>query len=526
MSNVVESHFSRTLDEGNDLDGIDPGVYGRRWVILAAVCVALLGVMLANSSIGIALPQMSVDLNITQLTLTWIVNIYSLLFASLLFLAGAFGDKYGRKLALQVGSAIFAVSAFYGGFLAKSGADLIVARAVMGFGGALVMPTTLSIINNVFPKNQRARAIAIWSGVSGAGMLLGSVVSGAILEHSTWRSLFYLSAAIAGAGLVVNQFVVPESRDEHGAAVDWLGGALVAVGVFGVVYAITQAPSDGLSDRYVLIGLIGGLVTIAAFVRWQLRVPSPLLDMNLFKNRAFAVSSLTLTLAFFAMSGLFFTISQLQQIILGMTPLTASISIIPLMIPMIVMAPLIPNIVKKIGARFTMSIGLFLVAIAFLIMSTWQADVTYWSLLQATTVLLIGISATMAPGTTILMASVPRNRSGMGSATNDITRELGASLGIAVLGSVLSSVYASRIAEVAGGVPEPLRVALETSLPAALHVLGSFGAEAAALAESAKNAWMDALSAASRVEAGIMFVAALIALVALPKHTEPQSDTI
>ena len=225
--------MKKTMEE--DLDGIRPEIYRRRWPILFTLCFALLGVMLANSSMSIALPQMSVDLGLTQLSMTWLVNIYALLFASLLFLAGAIGDRYGRKLALQVGSAIFAGSALYAAVFAQTGAELIAARAMMGIGSAFIMPTTLSIVNNAFPRGQRARAIAIWSAVSGLGMMLGSVVSGILLEFFTWHALFYLSVGIAGFGLLLNHFIVIETHDKDEHSIDWLGGVLVALGIFGIV---------------------------------------------------------------------------------------------------------------------------------------------------------------------------------------------------------------------------------------------------------------------------------------------------
>lgn len=508
------------------LDGIPLHAYRRRWAVLVATCVALLSVMLANSSINLALPMMSVDLNISLLVMTWVINVYTLLFSSLLFIAGAFGDRYGRKLALQAGSIIFAASALYAGIYAKSGTELIVARAIMGFGGALVMPTTLSIINNVFPRNERARAIAIWTGIGGAGMMFGNIVSGLLLEHFSWRSLFYLSVGIAGFGVIINQIVIDESRDADSHAVDWLGGALSSAGIFGVVYGITEAPSKGIADGYVLLGLVGGIAALLAFVWWEGKAKSPLLDMQLFKNRAFSVSSLTITLTFLAMMGVFFSVSQLQQLILGMSPLKSSLGMIPMMIPMLILAPVIPTIVKKIGARVTMAAGLFVISVAFFIMSRWTVSLTYWHFIGAMMVMMAGIAGAMAPGTNILMASVPRGRSGMGSAMNDTTRELGGALGIAVLGATLSSAYTRNVAEVAKTLPPQLKEALEGSLATALHVSQFLGPKAKEFADYAKAAWMDALATAALVSAAIIFVAAIIAFVALPKHTDQQSDTI
>lgn len=508
-----------------DLDGIDSKVYKKRWWTLAAMCLALLGVMLANSSLNIALPHMSVDLGLTQLDFTWIVNVYTLVFASLLFVAGAFGDRYGRKLAMQIGMAIFVVGSLYAAMFAQTATELIIARVVMGIGGALVMPTTLSIINNAFPSGERARAVAIWSAIAGVGMMVGSVISGLLLEHFSWHSLFYFSAIIAVVGFVTNHVLSSESRDEEESPVDWAGGVLSAVGIFGLVYGITEAPSKGLLELEVLIALIVGVVGIVAFILWELKAKSPMLDMKLFKNRPFSVSSLTLTLTFLAMSGVFFSMGLLIQLILGMSPLESSLAMIPIMIPMMLIGPMIPSVVKKLGARTTISIGLLVTSIAFVAMSTWTADMTYWHLLPVMWVMMIGISAAMTPGTNILMSAVPRNRSGMGSAMNDTTRELGGALGVAVLGAILSAAYAANVHETAAKLPAAAADAVEGSLAAAFALTEKMGEAALPILDAAKDAWMSALGTASLTAAGIIFAASVIAFIALPKHTK-DSDTL
>lgn len=501
-----------------DLEGIDTYVYARRWWILGALCLTLLGVMLANSSLNMALPMLAADLSLSQLELTWIVNIYTLIFASLLFLAGVVGDRYGRKLAMQAGLVVFTAGSIYAGFIAQTGTELIIARLIMGIGGAFVMPTTLSIINNTFPSGERAKAVAIWSAVAGIGMMIGSVISGILLEFFSWHSLFYFSAVVAVVGLIANHLLAQESRDEKQTPVDWLGGSLAAIGIFGVVYGVTEAPSQGMSDLGVLIGIVGGLITIGLFVLWQLRSKAPTLDMKLFKNRAFSISSLTLTLTFLAMAGVFFSMSQLMQLILGFTALESSLSMIPLMIPMMVLSPYVPNIVAKFGARLTISVGLLLVAISFVIMSTWTADMTYWHLFVTMIIMMLGISAAMTPGTNILMASVPRNRSGMGSAMNDTTRELGGALGVAVLGAILGSVYESKIADTAANFSGPIKEGLESSLAVALQVTDKLGPAASGVADAAKEAWMSGLATAALVAAGIILACALLAFFGLPKH--------
>jgi len=510
----------------HQLEGIDPVTYSRRWWILGTLCLTLLGVMLANSSLNMALPMMSMDLSLTQLELTWIVNVYTLVFASLLFIAGAVGDRYGRKIAMQIGLAIFTAGSLYAGFLAQNGTELLISRIVMGIGGAFVMPTTLSIINNTFPKKERARAVAIWGAVAGVGMMFGSIISGILLEHFTWHSLFYFSAIIAIIGLVSNQYLAHESKDEDESPVDWLGGLFSSVAIFGIVYGITEAPSSGITDGPVMASLVGGIIALAAFILWELRSKSPMLSMDLFKNRAFAVSSLTLTLVFLAMSGVFFSMSQLMQLVLGYSALQASLLMIPLMVPMMFLSPFIPNVVKKFGARLTIAIGLTLTSIAFVVMSTWTKDMTYWHLFGTMIVMMLGISAAMTPGTNILMASVPRNRSGMGSAMNDTVRELGGALGVAVLGAIISATYEDKIRETASAFIGPVREGLESSLAVALNVAEKLGPAAQKVSDAAMDAFMGGISQAALIAAIVIFVAAVIAFIGLPKHTAKDDDTI
>lgn len=526
MDKIKKKFGLKHAPEGHDIEGIDPQTYARRWWILATLCLTLLGVMLANSSLNMALPQMAADLDLTQLQLTWVVNVYTLVFASLLFIAGAVGDRYGRKIVMQIGLAIFTAGSVYAGLLAQTGTELIIARVVMGIGGAFVMPTTLSIINNTFPKKERARAVAIWGAVAGVGMMFGSIISGILLEHFTWHSLFYFSAIIAVAGFVANQYLAHESKDEEESPVDWLGGLLSAVGIFGLVYGITEAPTDGVTDPLIATSLIGGLLALVAFVIWELKAKTPMLDMKLFKNRAFSVSSLTLTLVFLAMSGVFFSMSQLMQLVLGYSPLESSLLMIPLMLPMMFVSPLVPNVVKKFGAKLTISVGLVLTSIAFLAMATWTKDMTYWHLFGTMIVMMLGITFAMTPGTNILMASVPRNRSGMGSAMNDTTRELGGALGVAVLGAILSATYENKIADTAKQFTGQIRDGLESSLAVALGVADKLGPMGADIANAAKDAFMGGISDAALVASVLIFSAAVISFIGLPSHVKKDDDIL
>ncbi len=475
---------------------------------------------------NMALPAMSTDLGLTQATLTWVVNIYTLVFASLLFISGAVGDRYGRKLVMQIGLGIFTAGALYAGIFAQTGPELIISRVVMGIGGAFVMPTTLSIINNTFPKKERARAVAIWGAVAGVGMMLGSIISGILLEHFTWHSLFYFSGAVAILGFIANQVLAHESKDEEETPVDWLGGVFSTIAIFGLVYGITEAPNEGITYPLVLAGLIGGAIALVAFIWWELKTKTPMLDMKLFKNRAFTISSIVITLVFFAMAGVMFSMSQLLQLVLGYSPLEASLHMIPIMLPMMFVSPIVPSIVKKIGARLTLTIGLILVTIAFIIMSGWTAELTYLHLFATMFMMMLGISLAMTPSTNILISSVPRNRSGMGSAMNDTTREFGAALGVGVLGAILGAVYQSSIAETAKQFTGQVREGLESSLAVAVQIAQSLGDAADSITKAAYEAFMNGITNAASIAAIVIALAAVLAFVGLPRHTSKDDDTI
>ncbi len=511
-----------TVDE---LDGIDPSIYKRRWRILATLCASLLLVMIGNSSLNLALPTLAEQLNLTSVQLTWVVDIYSLVFASLLFIASAMADRYGRKTFMQIGLLIFLAGTVYAGFFAQNGIEVIISRGIMGVGAAFVMPTTLSIINNVFPRKQRARAIAIWSGIAGGGVALGSIASGFLIEHYSWESVFIFSAVVGIIGIVFNQWLTPNSRDEHHTPIDWLGGVLSTAGLLGLVYGIIEAPAHGLFHANILISLAVGVIGIGAFIWWQRRTKHPMLDMKLFSRPAFSVSALAVTLVFFALMGIFFSMSQLFQLIIGYGAFESSLRMLPLMMLMMLVAPFVPNIVKKFGTRWVVTTGLVLVSVAFIIMSQWPTIPSYPQIVASMAVMMAGMALTMTPATTMMMSAVPRNRAGMGSAMNDTTRELGGALGVAVLGSVLGTAYSEKIAESITQLPADIQTIAENSLAGALVVAENLGTVGAPLIDAAKIAWMNGLSEAMLIAAGIVAIAAIVSAIWLPhEHKEGESD--
>jgi EmrB/QacA subfamily drug resistance transporter len=499
--------------------GIPVSIFKRRWLILTTLCGSLFAVMIANGGMNLALPAIATDLELGTLKLTWVVEAYSLLFAALLFTTAAVGDRYGREMIMQVGLALFIISSLYAGFVAATGAGLILSRAVMGIGGAMVMPTTLSVINVIFPPQERPRAIAIWTAIAGVGMMIGSVIGGVLLDHLGWESTFWLGAAVAIIMLVCNQFLVAESRDERQRPVDWLGGCFSTIALLGLVYAIMEAPTRGLDDRWVLLGLSAGCAALVAFILWQRKTTHPMLDVHLFRQRAFSVSALVLTITIFALLGVFFSISQLFMLVMGYGALKTSLVMVPMMLPLLILAQVAPVLAAKIGSRWTVVFGCVLVVASFLTMLRWPTVPSYWTIYTGIAIMVGGLAFAMTPATSMMMSAVPRSRSGMGSAMNDTARELGGALGIAVLGALLSSGFADKIAPALSALPEQGRALAEKSLAGALVVAGQLGDAGSDLAYAARAAWMDSLKFSMVIAAVICSGAAIIAAIWMP-HRE------
>ncbi len=506
---------------------LSPDIYKRRWSILATLCASLLLVMLGNMGLNLALPTLARDLKLSSLDLTWVVDIYSLVFASLLFTTSAVADRFGRKTIMQVGLFVFLLGTIYAGFFAQTGLEVILSRAVMGIGGAMVMPTTLSIVHNIFPKEERAKAIAIWSGVAGGGVALGSVISGFLLEHYSWESVFVFSAIVGVIGFAFNQWLTPNSKDEHQIPIDWVSGGLSIIGLLGLVYGIIEAPSHGLLEPEVAGALSLGALAIIAFVWRQLKIEHPMLDMKLFRQPAFSVSALAVTLTFFALMGVFFSMSQLFQLIIGYGAFESSLRTLPIMMLMMIASPFVPNIVKRFGTRWTVTAGLVLISASYVIMAQWPTIPDYWLIMGSMAIMMTGMALTMTPATSMMMSAVPLNRSGMGSAMNDTTRELGGALGIAVLGSVLSSAYGSKVAESISNFPDQIKQVAESSLAGALFAAQQMGPVGSSLVNAAKAAWMDGLSESMLIASGIVLTAAIISAIWLPhRHVEGVDDEI
>jgi EmrB/QacA subfamily drug resistance transporter len=504
----------------------DPEAHPRRWVILGVLCTSLLLVMQGNTALNLALPKIAESIGLSSSSMQWVVDAYSLVFAGLLFTTSTVGDRFGRKGVMQLGLLLFGVASGYAAFFAGSAGALIAARGVMGLAGAMIMPSTLSILTNVFPAHERPKAIAVWSGIAGGGAALGMILNGFILEHFAWNAVFVVNLPLAIGALAVGAVIIPTSKDPNGGRIDLLGAVLSTAGVSSLVYGLIEAPTHGwLSGETIAFGL-GGLVAIGLFILWQLRTTQPMLDVRLFRKPAFGVSSLTLTMVFFALMGIFFSISQLFQLIMGYGTFESALRTSPIFLAMIVVAPQAPTVAKRIGTRRTVAGGLVLVAAGIGILSQLADTPSYAQVAGGMVVMAVGMALAMSPTTGLLMSAVPRNRAGMGSAMNDTTRELGGALGIAVLGSVMASNYASHVAGAVTGLPAQAAAAVKSSLAGALTVAGQTGN--GALAATAKSAYMSGQTVAMIVGAVIILAAAALAFLGLPADepalVEPAAD--
>jgi EmrB/QacA subfamily drug resistance transporter len=483
----------------------------KRWWTLSVLCLSLVIVVVGNTVLNVALPTLVRQLHATSSQLQWIVDAYALVFAGLLLTAGALGDRFGRKGALTIGLVIFGTSSALCGLVATSATQLIALRAVMGIGAALIMPATLSILTTVFPPQERARAIAIWAGLAGAGAAIGPIASGFLLQHFWWGSVFLVNLPVVVLALVGGRILVPTSKDPRQPPLDPVGALLSIAGLTALLYGIIEGPNHGWASATTITFLGAGIAILAVFAGWELRSSHPMLDLRFFRNPQFTSACATIAMVFFAMFGTFFLLTQYLQMVLGYTALQAGTRTLPMALTMMISAPMSARLVERFGSRKVVSSGLLIVASGLVLLSQSGADTPYWHLALSLVVMAAGMGLSMAPSTTGIMASLPLGKAGVGSAVNDTTRELGGALGVAVLGSLLASHYRSALPDSLAGVPGPALAVARNSLGAALEVAARLGGPGgAALAAAAKSSFVAAFSSSLVVAAGVVSGAAVL----------------
>jgi EmrB/QacA subfamily drug resistance transporter len=496
----------------------------RRWLILGVLCFSLLVLVLDNSILNVALPALVRELDATNTELQWIVDSYTLVFAGLLLTAGSLGDRFGRRPALQCGFVVFGL-----GSLASAMADspeaLILSRASMGVGGAFIMPATLSIITNVFPDRERGKAIGVWAATAGLAAALGPLTGGFLLEHFYWGSVFLVNLPIVIFGLIAGVFLIPDSRDPAAPRLDPIGAVLSIVGLGALLFAIIEAPRHGWTDPVTLAGFALGALLLGAFAWWELHCDHPMLDFGFFRNPRFSAASTGITLTFFAMFGSVFIYTQYLQFVLGYSPLQAGIRLLAIALPMMIVAPLSPRFVHRFGTKLVVAAGMALTTLGLLLMSFVSVDTPYPQLAWRMVVMSCGLALTMAPATESIMGSLPLAKAGVGSAVNDTTRQVGGALGVAVLGSVFTSIYGTRVVDALSGhgLPASAVDAAQDSIGGAMAVASTVGGAAEdMIEEAAGSAFMDGLRTASRAGALVTLVGVFVILRWLPARARPR----
>ena len=499
--------------------------YERRWWVLAILSASVFLVVVDNLIVNVALPTLQRELDASVTSLQWIVDAYALVFACLLLAGGGIGDRWGRKRSLQIGLVLFAIFSGFGAFASTSG-GLILWRGAMGIGAALVFPATLAIITNLFVDPvERAKAIGVWSAVSGMAVAFGPVAGGLLLEHFWWGSVFLVNIPIVAVALVIGFFLIPESREPRRGGFDIVGLALSVLSVGALVFTVIESPHWGWGSLRSNAGFAVAIIALAVFIRYESRRTNPLLDVNFFRNARFSAATGSIGIAFLSLFGFTFLVTQYFQFVRGYDPLESGLRTIPFAVGAGITAPLAARAALRFGTTRVVAAGLLNMSLGFLLVSQIDADAAYWGPIVISMLLIAsGLSLVTSPSTEAVMGSVPRERAGVASAVNDISRELGGTLGVAITGSIFLSLYSPKIVETFSAVP-----GLVSSLPDGVFEQSqdSVGAAYAVVQNSptalqpqildaVSQSFMSGFSTACLVVSAVSLVGSLLALRFLP----------
>lgn len=512
----------RSQDTARPLHQFDPAEgHPQRGQILAISCLSLVIIVIAVSSLNVAIPSLIEELSPSSTQLLWIIDAYALVFAGFLLLAGAVGDRFGRKGALLTGLTIFGL----GSVVASQMTDpnlLIAVRAVMGIGAALVMPATLSIVTSVFPPAERSKAIATWAGFAGAGGALGPILGGLLVERFGWASVFFINVPLVLIGIALIALRVPSSRDTQQRSLDLVGAILSVLALASLLFGIIEGPENGWGSVLVLAAFGAFLVLGAAFIAWELHTDEPMLDPRFFAIPAFRAGSIVVTSLFFGLFGMFFVLTQYLQGVKGYSPLLAGLATLPSAVTMVVLTPRSPKIVAAVGTRKVVVTGMVLVSAGFALFAQLGPGTPYVVVAIGLVIIAAGMSLAMAPSSTSIVSSLPIDKAGVASAVNDVTREVGGALGIAVLGSVLSAGYSSAVASaIPASAPEQLRAAASSSIGPAMEIAKTLPESLGdTLRSTARVAFSDAMGNAFWVSSGVLLVMAIVVARSIPDTRE------
>jgi EmrB/QacA subfamily drug resistance transporter len=494
-----------------------PG-HPRRRAILAVMCLSLLVVVIDNTILNTALPTLARVLHASTSDLQWISDGYTLTFAALLVMAGALGDRFGRRNGLLVGLVIFAAGSAWAA-LSGDSSILIAARALMGVGAAFVMPATLSILTAVFPARERAGAIGAWSAIAGIAIVVGPTLGGLLLDHFYWGSVFWVNVPIVAVAVAAVIVVVPNLPGRRGAGMrlDLLGAVLSAAAMLAIIDAVIEGPSRGWTSVTTLGELAAGAVLVVAFIYRELHVANPLIDIRVFRHRAFSAASSAIGLTFLALFGSLFALTQYLQLVHGYSPLAAGVRALPFAAAVMAIAPLSSTLVARLGIRIVVPAGLTAMGGGLLLLTQVTPTTSYNFLAVGVAIMGAGMGLVMAPAGESIMSVLPPEQYGAGSAVNDTVQELGGSLGIAVIGSVVASSFRHSLAT--SGLPAVVVKAAQPSIAQADAVAAHAGRFAPYVLQVAHQSFTTAMTTGFTVAGTIAVGAAVLVAIALPRRS-------
>jgi EmrB/QacA subfamily drug resistance transporter len=500
-------------------------------LILTALLLAAFMINLDTTIVNVALPTLVRELHASTVQLEWIVDAYNLLFAALVLAAGNLGDRVGRKGVLLAGLTVFGAATFAGGLVNSPGA-LIAARAVMGIGAALIFPATLSLLTNVFTeRGERSRAIGLWGATTGVGIAVGPIIGGWLLEQFSWPSVFFALVPFAAAAAVLVALAVPTSRDPDAPPADRPGLVLSTAAMAILIYTIIEAPNRGWAAGLSIAGFVAAAVLLVAFVAWERRVRDPMLDVALFKNLRFSAASGAVTITFFSLMGFIFVITLYFQFLKGYGPLSTGVRLLPVAVMTGITSVLGTRLAVQSGTKLVVSGGMVCLAIGLAWASTAATDSSYLKIAGTMIFIGSGIGLTSAPATESIMGAVSAAKAGVGSAVNDATRITGATLGVAVIGSIYASIYASRLADaLPAQVPGPIADSAQRSVGTAFGIASQLDAAgrpalAQGLHQAASNAFFDGFQTSVLVAVAVCLVGAVAAAILIPNQP-PQTACV
>ncbi len=501
----------------------------QRKQVLAIMCLALVTVVSNVSMLNVALRDLGLDLGATATQQHWIVDSYAVAFAALLLPFGAMGDKFGRRTLMLVGMVVMGAASGAAASL-NDPQLLIVARVVAGVGAALIMPGTLSSITHVFPAEERGKAVGTWAGFASSGAVLGLLLAGALLEVSSWPAIFWASGGLAAISFLGTIAVVPNSKDPEHANVDPVGSALSVTGIAALVFGIIEGPVEGWTNAKVVSALVVALVGLIGFVIWELRSDHPVLDVRLFRNRAFGAGSLSIGIQFFAAFGFFYVSIQYLQGLLGYSPLRSAAGLMPMGLIIPPLSAAAPGIARRFGLKLVNAAGLASMSAGFLVFATLDRNSGYFSFLPGLMLFGAGMALSTAPASESIVNSLPKSKHGVASAVNDTTRELGGALGIAVIGSAFTAGYKSGLAPIPTGMPAQLREAVLSSPIAGVKVAAEasprLGEAGVGFALNIQDSFMNGFSRGMLIGAGALAVGVVLVLWRSPKFVTPPANDL